>query len=151
VGQVNIKKELKKKNVGITKFNPDIITIIENMDYKQRKGLCNRLIKSTHEVEIPVMEEAYKEGILTKKEYEKEYRHKLVDPTSGADSFPELMQAVMFNKRNPDSDKIIFVSTNSMILKNRKKLSKRFNIEIKDPKEALEMIIEGKEELPDAM
>jgi hypothetical protein len=148
---VNIKKELKKKNVGITKFNPDIITIIENMDYKQRKGLCNRLIKSTHEVEIPVMEEAYKEGILTKKEYEKEYRHKLVDPTSGADSFPELMQAVMFNKRNPDSDKIIFVSTNSMILKNRKKLSKRFNIEIKDPKEALEMIIEGKEELPDAM
>lgn len=151
MGQVNIKKELKKKNVGITKFNPDIITIIENMDYKQRKGLCNRLIKSTHEVEIPVMEEAYKEGILTKKEYEKEYRHKLVDPTSGADSFPELMQAVMFNKRNPDSDKIIFVSTNSMILKNRKKLSKRFNIEIKDPKEALEMIIEGKEELPDAM
>jgi len=144
---VNLKKELKKKNAGITNFNPDIITVIGNMNPEQRKDLCDRLIKSTHEVESVVMEEVFREGIMTKEEYEKEHKHKYLDPVHGADSFPELMQSVIFNKRNPNPEnKIIFVTTNEAILKNKKKLSKRFDIMIQDPKEALKFIKEIKNE-----
>jgi len=135
------RKDLKSKKSGMTDFDPRILVAFESMNDEERKRFMEKLKKNTFEVEDIVMEEAYNEGILTKEEYEKKYRHKYVD--NGADSFPELMQSVLFNRRNPDpADQTIFITTNSKILDDREKLTERFGLVIKTPKEAIEIMEE---------
>lgn len=136
------KKQLKEKTAGMTTFNPNIFSAIQSLPPEDIKKFCESLAKNTFKVEKMVMEEIFKEGILTKEEYEKDYQHKYVDERLGykINSFPELMQSVLFNRRNPNEPPIVFVSTNEKILEDKKKLSKRFKIKIMNPKEALKLL-----------
>jgi len=139
MNEKTFKKKLQGKDVGMAEFDPKILVALQKLSVKEKKEFCEKLKKNTFKVEGIIMEEVYREGILTKKEYEKTYRHKYIDPNHGGDSFPELMQAVLAIKRNPE-EKMIFITTNPKVLNDREKLSKKFRIKIKDPKEAIEMM-----------
>jgi len=142
--KINFKKDIKDSRAGMTDFDPRILIALKDMDEEKKKDLLERLRQNTFKMEEVVMEEVYKEGILTKKEYEKEYRHKYICPVHGGDSFPEFMQSVLFNKRNPDpADQTIFVTTNSTILNDREKLTEKFGLVIKTPREAIEVMEEN--------
>ena len=141
-------KDLQTKQAGMTEFDPRILIALYKMDEKDKKEFCERLVQNTFKIEKTVMTEIYREGILTKEEYEKDFKHKYIDSKYGGDSFPEFMQSVLFNKRNP-KEKIVFVTTNTKILKDKKSLSKRFKIMIKSPKEAIGMIKKEGDEITD--
>lgn len=139
-------EDLRKKSAGMVEFRPELLDLIDNLPDDKKKEFIERLRKNTFRIEKTVMEEVFREGILTKEEYEKEFRHKYISSV-GCDSFPELMQCVMFNKRqdNPE-EKTVFVTTNEKIIKDRRRLSKKFDIIIKTPKEAIKIIKKGEDE-----
>jgi hypothetical protein len=148
------KKRFDGKFTGFEEIPPDFFTKLTNLPEDKVKELLKRIAKGTFEIEEDVMNEAYKEGIITEEEYKKKYRHKYISGEEfKSDSFPEFIMSVIFNKRNPE-DKMVFITNNDKLLKDRKKLTKRFDIKIMNPIEAMEEIEElenGELEVIDAM
>lgn len=66
---------------------------------------------------------AFREGILTLEEYDRDWKGKYVDPKLGTDSFMGYLQAVM-------AGVVIFQTETQSMIHDREKLESRFGVEI---------------------
>lgn len=81
-----------------------------------------------------ILTEAFRKKILTKKEYEKDYKEKYIDQY-GFDSFLNyLSYLIIWDKHG------YFLTIGKPILKDRKKIEKRFGLKIIAPKDVEKMI-----------
>jgi hypothetical protein len=127
------------KNDGLVQINPEFLMAIKDvLTPEQKKELVDGIIKSSKKMEKSRINHAIKIGVLTKEDYEKNYKRKYVDDW-GLDSFPEYMQAVSNMKKFKD-DNLTFVTSNRKMLKDKDKLEEKFGLEIKSPKECIDMI-----------
>lgn len=79
-----------------------------------------------------VLEQAFKEKILSKEEYEKSYKARFYDDF-GMDSFVQYLEAVMGDKKVD-----CFVTENERMLNIKEKLKEKFGLRIASPKEIIE-------------
>ena len=127
------------KNDGLVQINPEFLMAIKDvLTPEQKKELVNIIINSAKKMENSRINRAIKLGVLTREEFEKDYKRKYVDDR-GLDSFPEYMQAVSNMKKFKD-DNLTFVTSNRKMLKDKDKLEEKFGLEIKSPKECIDMI-----------
>jgi len=127
------------KNDGLVQINPEFLMAIKDvLTPEQKKELVDGIINSSKKMEKSRINHAIKIGVLTKEDYEKNYKRKYVDDW-GLDSFPEYMQAVSNMKKFKD-DNLTFVTSNRKMLKDKDKLEEKFGLEIKSPKECIDMI-----------
>lgn len=140
----NLKKDIKKKNAGLAVYEPQLLSAINKLPTEDKTDFCKKLAESTFKAEKIIMEEAFKEGIITKEEYEKRFKHKYITKITGyeIDSFPEFIQTVLYNKRHPNEPIMAFTTPNEKILNDRKRLEKRFNVKIMSVEEALKKLKE---------
>ena len=87
---------------------------------------------------------AFREKLLTKAEYERDFKSRYV--RDGLDSFADLLLSYI-NFRN-DSRKAVFVTTNELVIADRKKLKKRFGLAIMSPVAANRLLEKSYGKLP---
>src|SRR3989344_8238548 len=104
-----IDPKMIKKMMNMPK--PIVEKLVENINYK------------LHLQKQQIMKQAFKERLLTEKEYNENYKDMFYDDY-GSDSFPQYVNAVM----NAESD--CFVTINKRMLKRKEELKKRFGLEI---------------------
>lgn len=82
--------------------------------------------------EEKLVSKAIELGLLTREEYEKEYKGKYIDHY-GIDSFVNYLEAAIYAKET-NEDKMCFVTFCSPILKDVEKFAKKFNVHIVNAK-----------------
>ena len=106
---VRIKKELIEKLANISK--------------EEGEKLLERLRYRLHQQKNKILKQAIEEKLITKEEYEKNYKDMFYDEF-GFDSFLQYIDGVMNSKGD------YFVSLNKNLLKRRSELEKRFKLKI---------------------
>ncbi len=81
-----------------------------------------------------ILAEIYSRGLMTPEEYEREYKNKYLDEY-GCNSFMAYLSYVELNDNHG-----IFITLNDKIIKDRKKLEKKFGVKIKSLQEINKMI-----------
>lgn len=90
-------------------------------------------MKAAHEQKEHVLQQAFEQGIFTKKEYDENYKDKFYDDY-GSDSFIQYINAVMNAKVDA------FLTENERILGVRKSLENQFKLKMVPPTELLKKI-----------
>lgn len=125
------KTEIERKLLDIWKKfkkTSDKIRFLKSIDKKEIKNLVN-------EYKENLLEILFATNILSKEEYQREYKNKYIDEQE-LDSFMQYMDCLLHQIL--EKENIIFVTLNKKMLKDRAFLEERFGIEILLPKEAIE-------------
>jgi len=102
----------------------------------EEKVLQEIIIKMCKESQKEILKCAIKEGLISKKEYEKKYKGRYFVKEYNACSFIEYLGAILTGEAD------YFVTENKNMLKDREKLAKKFGLRIISPEEADKMMQE---------
>jgi len=110
---------------------------LDNMSAKERKKEFDKFKKGLAKADRKTLEvsvkEAHRTGFMTKEEYERDWKGKYLDK-DGIDGISTVLYVAVFGKKI--KRKKVVVTTNDDVLKDRKKIKKRFGITLMSPLQA---------------